>query len=54
MQADGNLVVYQGNTPLWSSRTSGHPGAYLVVQTDGNVVIYGSDDFPIWATGTRH
>jgi hypothetical protein len=24
VQNDGNLVVYQGSTPRWSSNTSGH------------------------------
>ncbi len=23
MQTDGNLVVYQGSTPLWASKTNG-------------------------------
>jgi NlpC/P60 family protein len=41
MQSDGNLVVYDSaNQPLWHSHTNGNPGAYLAVQTDGNVVVY--------------
>jgi|GEM_PF-6991280 len=32
MQSDGNLVVYN-NAALWSSGTSGHPGAHLVILT---------------------
>jgi hypothetical protein len=32
-QADGNLVVYNGSTLLWTSRTSGNPGAALVFAT---------------------
>lgn len=40
MQADGNLVLYQGSTPLWSSGTAGDDGAALTMQTDGNLVIY--------------
>jgi hypothetical protein len=30
-QADGNFVVYNGPTPLWTSRTAGNPGAVLVL-----------------------
>ncbi|MFC3690379.1 hypothetical protein [Aquipuribacter hungaricus] len=40
MQADGNLVLYRGQTPLWSSETSGNPGAFAVMQGDGNLVVY--------------
>jgi Protein of unknown function (DUF3421) len=85
MQTDGNLVLYDlrggGKRSLWSSGTSGKPGAFarlvnelhigdsskviwssgknnggridrkLVVQNDGNVVIYGGST-AIWATNT--
>jgi RHS repeat-associated protein len=40
MQADGNLVLYNGSTPVWSTETNGHSGSYLQVQNDGNLVIY--------------
>jgi hypothetical protein len=40
--ADGNLVVYDGGTPLWNSGTAGNPGAVLAVQDDANLVIYSS------------
>ena len=33
MQSDGNLVVYDaGLIPRWASNTSGHSGAYLVIE----------------------
>src|SRR4051812_31579600 len=52
MQSDGNLVEYTTAAKwgtnrlrvLWSSSTSGHPGAYVVNQTDGHLVMY-------WGTG---
>jgi hypothetical protein len=31
----------------------GHEGSRLVVQNDGNAVIYDASNKPIWATGTR-
>ncbi|GLJ09098.1 hypothetical protein SUGI_0101770 [Cryptomeria japonica] len=52
MQGDGNLVIYAGKTPVWSSGTSGVIAPYyLSLQGDGNVVIYGPSG-AIWATNT--
>ena len=52
-RGDGNLVVYNASgAAVWSSVTWGHPGAYLVVQSDGNLVIYDGAS-PIWATNTN-
>lgn len=50
MQADGNLVIRRGDTIAWSSNTAGNPGARLVVQGDGNLVIYSRDGRPLWWT----
>jgi hypothetical protein len=50
-QADGNFVVYQGDQPVWSSRTDGHDGATLVLQADGAMrILYGNA--ALWTTGT--
>src|SRR4051794_26048820 len=50
-QADGNFVVYQGDRPVWSSRTDGHDGATLVLQADGAMrILYGNA--ALWSTGT--
>jgi hypothetical protein len=53
MQNDGNLVVRSvtAHKALWSSGTQGHPGAYLLEQTDGNLVIYQAGK-PLWTTHT--
>lgn len=56
-QSDGNLVVYYSlwNNPLqpvgdvWDANTQGHPNSRLVVQDDGNVVIYDSNNKVLWA-----
>jgi hypothetical protein len=59
MQTDGNLVMYRrrDGAAIWSSCTSGHPGAYAEMQTDGNFVVYKSTGGPgkggaPWAIGT--
>lgn len=53
MLTNGNLVLYmEGNVELWSSGTSGNPGAHARMQTDGNLVIY-QDSTPLWSTGTH-
>ena len=58
MQTDGNLVLYDtSNQPRWASGTSNHPGAFLDMQDDGNVVVvprrrggeHAND--ALWATG---
>lgn len=49
MQVDGNLVVYNGaQTPTWAAGTPGNDGAYLRVQTNGAIVIYRADRYPLW------
>jgi surface antigen len=53
MQGDGNLVEYvaNGGHALWNSGTAGHAGAYVIMQSDGNLVVYlGST--PLWNSGT--
>jgi hypothetical protein len=54
MQGDGNFVVYDGSfVAKWQSNTAGAAGAFLVVQDDGNVVIYPTGGgSAIWWTGT--
>jgi len=51
MQIDGNLVAYTGSTPgsphVWDSGTEGHENAVLIVQDDGNLVIYDTLNQPV-------
>jgi hypothetical protein len=37
---------------VWDSETEQLPGSWLVVQGDGNVVIYAPDGTPVWHTDT--
>lgn len=52
MQSDGNLVLYQAGFALWETGTSGNPGAYVIFQSDGNLVVHASDGVPLWGTET--
>lgn len=52
MQGDGNLVLLRQGIPQWSSATYNHPGAFAVMQTDGNLVVYSSTGVPLWYSGT--
>lgn len=54
MQSDGNFVIYQEHRAIWSSGTSrgGRHAYYLVVETDGDVVIFTPANRPIWETHT--
>jgi len=53
MQPDGNLVHYQAGIAQWSTQTGGNPGAYLALQTDGNLVLYSRTGVPLWHTFTN-
>jgi hypothetical protein len=49
---DGDLVIYDsGTSPVFTTSTGGHSGAYMVCQNDGNIVIYDSGGTPLWASG---
>lgn len=58
MQEDANLCLYpnkEKNFPLWTSGTylKGSPPHVLVMQDDGNLVIYDSNKKPTWSTNTH-
>jgi lysophospholipase L1-like esterase len=56
MEPDGDLVVSGPPGParreIWSTGTSGHPGARAVMQPDGNFVVVDARGRPLWSTGT--
>ena len=49
-QTDGNLVLYQGSTPIWASNTNGNYSASLKLFGYGKISIYPSSSAtsPIW------
>lgn len=53
MGAEGNFVQYWYDGPRgWRSNTAGNYGSRLLLQNDGNLVIYNSANTPIWASNT--
>jgi len=53
MQADGNLVEYNGSTAVWATGTNGKGGVQTILQADGNLVVYDKNGAAKWATGTN-
>jgi methionine-rich copper-binding protein CopC len=52
LQADGNLVEYNAaGTPLWASGTQGKGVTEMLMQGDGNLVLY-SGGTAVWASNT--
>lgn len=53
-QSDGNLVHYGPGGVYWSSNTWGQYYTHLVLQTDGNMVIYRSNGSVVWASNSQN
>jgi hypothetical protein len=51
-QGDGNVVLYREGRALWSSGTHGRATSRLVMQTDGNLVLYAPSGAAVWHTFT--
>ncbi len=56
-QPDGNLVLYRdaaGPQPTyqWDTETAERPAGRVLMQHDGNLVVYDPDGSPLWASGT--
>jgi hypothetical protein len=52
MRSDGDLVLTDRGRLRWQSRTRGHPGAYLLVRSDGNAVINSLYRHVLWSSHT--
>ena len=52
LQADGDLVLYQDATLLWDTGTSGLSSAEVIMQSDGNFVLYDRAGRALWASNT--
>ncbi|KAG7279158.1 hypothetical protein CRUP_022353 [Coryphaenoides rupestris] len=51
-QVDCNLVIYSGSA-IWQTNTARSTGARLILQNDGNFVMYTPKNEQVWCTGTR-
>jgi hypothetical protein len=49
---NGNVVLSRSETILWSTNTASNTGARLILQTDGNLVVYTAQNRPVYNTGT--
>ena len=48
---DRDFMVYEtSSTTLWSSDTPGHPGAYVVIENNGLLIVHDPDDLLLWAS----
>jgi lysophospholipase L1-like esterase len=52
LQDDGNMILYEGNTILWTSQSEGHTPSVATLLADGNFVIEGQNGQIFWQTGT--
>lgn len=49
----GNLALATSSgSALWTTASSGTAGNLLVLQSDGNLVLYDAGYRPVWASGT--
>jgi hypothetical protein len=52
MQTDGNLVLYGPDGPTWWTGTNGGSDRRMVMQPDGNLVVYNGANQALWASNT--
>jgi len=56
MQTDGNLVIYDGSSPIWATGTwnlsSDRKPTHADMQSDGNLVLYNDANQPAWDSGS--
>ena len=52
LQTDGNLVLYDGQTPIWATGTNGQTVSQAAMQADGNLVLVGPGGTVVWEART--
>ena len=52
-QSDSNLVIYDtGSNPLWNAKTHRSGATEVIMQDDGDLVLYKGSNL-VWRTKTR-
>ena len=52
LQTDGNLVLSEGGEAVWATGTDGREISKIIMQEDGNLVLYATNGDPVWASQT--
>lgn len=52
LQMDGNVVLYEGDAPLWSTRTVGSRGFALNMEASGDLLLLTRYGDEVWSSGT--
>lgn len=53
LQNDGNLAQYQDFNIFWETGTQGSAASRLVMQSDGNLVLYNASGVALWSSQTQ-
>ncbi len=52
MQGDGSLFVYTSSAGIWASNSPSDQAAYVLMESDGNLVIRTITGAALWASNT--
>ena len=51
-EESGNVIYYSGLKKVWETKTEGSAASRLIMQPDGNLVLYNNNNSPIWYSGS--
>jgi hypothetical protein len=54
LESNGNMVIYNNNTQVWQSNTTGQGVTKCAFQADGNLVLYTATNVAKWAAGLNN
>ncbi|ONK62615.1 uncharacterized protein A4U43_C07F5990 [Asparagus officinalis] len=54
IQNDCNLVLYESGNPIWATNTGSlGRNCSCVMQSNGNLVVYNQNNYPVWRSNTN-